>query len=408
MESFKKLLRTKKYYTHAINNAVSAISIQKNGDERPRIIGSTSYKCPNTSDIDVFEYIKRHNKIDLIKFFINGINTILDNDDCMIFLEVKCGLDHLYYDVDIGYCVNDTYVIPNDFDKVVDEFYQKKILDKDEYNIIKSILEYIPKKQIDFELVKKIFRNRYILRWTKNDIKHGFKKLINRSGKFYMYTLSDAVQEKTKINIEYIFTRDDQYVEISNFFVLSYLDKNNRNEHLLNLSDDVLKDPQKYREDDLKISIYTLLNSAIDKNIFKSIKRMLSFARCTKNIELISKVYPLINSELGILYSLNSQLKTIIKVLKSSNIDNTLYNHLDNIRFKMQDLIFLDLPVDFICESITEIIEYKYITVDEIYNRIDLITKNISNYINDCSLKKLITCGLYPINNYMMPEIKPF
>ena len=318
----------------------------------------------------------------------------------------------MYSDLDYGYCQCDTYTVGLSFFSKMTQYYEKGFINQSEYDIIKSIEYTIPKKQIHYEIVKNILRSRYILRWNIEEIHQGFKILRDINNDNYKYYLENGVSEKSQINIEGIFINDDnKYIECSNFFVLEYTDIIGEH-HLLNLSDTALYDTMNFRRENLKQSMYTLMYSDIQPNLFKAVKRMLSFGRSFKMIHLLELVYPLINSQLGALYQLYAQLKTIMKVLKEHGNKNirldSIYHQLDSIRFKIQDLIFLNYDTSDVINLITLVLSDEKITPLELYEKLSNITRNILNYLNSETKHKMIDTGIYPLPSYLVPSNPPF
>jgi len=217
-------------YPRDIEKEIKLYSIDKKGDGA-RVIGSLSYKSGNASDVDLYETIFRDNKEAVINLFVSNIKKMTKEINQMkdnFFLEVKCGINHLYY-IDFGKCKNNIYTVNNDFFQLMDIYFKKKLLNNDEYKLIKDIQSIHNKNQLHFELIQKIMRGRYILRWNSSEIHSGYKILKTLDGKEYKYTLEDGVVEKSNINIEGIFiTGDNKFSEVSNFFVLEYEDKGGR------------------------------------------------------------------------------------------------------------------------------------------------------------------------------------
>jgi hypothetical protein len=413
MEPFKKVLDTKKYFTRDIEKAIKIYTIDKYSEYPAHVIGSLSYRSGNASDIDMRETIIKPTKDVLIRFFKENLIKLLKNihdNKKFIFCELKCGLDYKF-DINIGDYSNDKYNSDDSFFEQMTYFKSMNFIDDNEYKLISDIHNELQKTQIHYEVIKKLLRNHYILRWTYGEVQKGYKILKNINGIEYKYYLEDAVCEKSNINIEgLLITNDNKYSEVSNFFMLKY--GNNDEFHMLNLSDDMLKDFKKYQEDNLKSSMYVLVYSKIEENLFKCLKRMLSYGRINQNIELIRLVYPLINSQLGVLYNINSQFKTIMNVLKNGK-DNIykeiIYNQLDIIRFKLQDLIYIDYNFQEIYDLITIVLsKIEYIKIDDLYEKLLTITKNLLKYINIQTMNEMIRINLYPLPFYLQPENKPF
>ena len=407
-----KILETKEYYTRDVEKEIKLYTLDKKTNGA-RVIGSLSYKSGNASDCDLFETIVRTNKSDLIKLFKTGIKKIVSDlvkGKKQYFLEVKLGLDPLFKNIPYGFCSNDNYNVDDEFFEFMHLLHSKKLITSDELNNINLVRKTYPKGQLEFEIVKGIMRKHTVLRWNASEILKGYKELSDLNGK-YKYTIEEAVCDKSQINIEGIFVNSDGiYTDCSNFFVLEYGDDE---KHLLNLSDDALYDAYNYRRENLKESTYTLAYSELNKNLFKAVKRMLSFGRSFNNIDLIEKVYPIINSQLGQLYQITSQMKTIMKILKEHGkkymLKEPIYTQLDKIRFKLQELIFIDYDFDDVFKLINIVMSRnEHIKESELYDRLDEITHDLMKFLNHQTYLKMKSIGLYPLPVYLVPRNKPF
>jgi hypothetical protein len=310
-------------------------------------------------------------------------------------------------------CANDQYVVSDSFFYKMKDYSDSGFITQEEYNVIKEIQDKIGRDQIDYETIKALLRKRSVLRWNAREIGLGYKKLINKEGNKYKYTIEEGVQEKSQINIEGIFINaDNKYVDCSNFFVLEYND-NNHKHHMLNLSDDVIYNEPYFRQDNLKQSMYTLMYSKLNQNLFKVLKRMLSYGKMSQNVDLIEKVYGLINSQMGMLYNFVSQLKTLSKIAKEHEskymYKTTLYHVIESIGFKLQELIFVDYDFTELTELINLVLSKdKTIKESEFAKIVDEITHHLLDFINQQTKKEMIKKGLYPLPEYLMPDPKPF
>jgi hypothetical protein len=416
IDPYDKVFRSKQFYTKDVEKAIKIYSINKNEDEQAHVIGSLSYRSSNASDIDLYESISKENKNKLIKFFTINIKKVVYNinkDPTYIFNELKCGLDHLYIDnINIGSCSSDSYNVNMSFFDRMKQFHDFGFISDEEYETINKIKNTITKTQIHYELIKKILRSHYVLRWSTTEVIKGYKILQDINKKQYIYTLSEAIQEKSNINVEgLLITADNKYSDVSNFFAMSYFDDDIQ--HMLNMSDDAINNHLTYMANNLKTSMYTLMYSKIEENLFKCLKRILSYGRLTKSSKLIALVYPIINSQLGVLYNITSQLKTIMKVLKTHGNKKvstyTIYHQLDTIRFKLEDLIFIDYNFKEIYDLIGEILSPDTeIEFDDLYDQLDIITHDLLSYINHDTKNKMISIGLYPLPDNLIPKPKPF
>jgi hypothetical protein len=409
---YKKLFHLKKGYPEDVKHAISVYAVDKKTN-KARVMGSFSYRSGNASDIDLFEEVNYPDKNMLIRIFIDGIRKVtrdLSDREKFYFIEVKAGLDHLYYDVNYGSCAYDRYYVSDNFFTMMELYYSKGFLNDEEMALLDSIHKTTKRTQLQYEKVKDLLRKRYIIRWTSEEIHKGYVILQSFEGE-YKYTLEMAVQEKSNINIEGIFINDDnKYVDCSNFLVLSYVSKYGATKHL-NFSDEDYEDFSNFRQQSLKESMYTLLYSKTMPNPFKAIKRMLSLAISIKDVDLATRSYKLINTQYGKLYTLNSQLKTLSKVLqihgeKKIYMD-VFFHHIDYIRWELENLIFLDFDFHAVLSSLNAILSNK-LSHEKIIDELDKNTHIISSYISKKTYKLLTSAGLYPLPKDLIPEKKPF
>jgi len=413
---YKKAITLKKGYPEEIKEQIKIYTIDKH-TQHTNLIGSFSYRSGNASDIDLLEEIKKDTPTELIYIFCENIKKVI-NDITLrkdqIYTEVKCGIDHLFYDIDYGKCKNNTYYMPSDFFETMILFYNRKLITKPEMTNIMKIQEAPNKGQYEYEVIQDIMRQHYILRWSANEIMQGFKILVTMDNVAYKYTLNMAVVEKSAINIEGIFISDDnKYVECSNFIWLEYLDKKG-DTLMLNMPDLYLQKKDYYFGEDLKKSMYVLLYSKYKSfNPFKAVKRMFSYARHFKLLDILKITYNIINSQIGNLYNLNTQLKTISKVLKThehKGINMMVINHqIDYIRWNIQGILLRGFDCTQIVEYLTYVMSKKtLLTQTEVAESLDNISKSISSFIYMITINIMKKHKIYPLPQFLTPKIKPF
>lgn len=406
----QNVFKPKEYYTQDVIKQIHLYTMDKSG-EGARVIGSLSYRTGNASDTDLFEQVFRKDKHSLVKLFTSQIKRIvetLNKDKDQYFLEVKLGLDRQFSNIKIGSCANDNFLPTAELFTVMYDHYLNKMVPVEEIQTIFDIGKKTHRNQIDYEIVKEIIRKHAVLRWNASEIAKGYKMLHGTK-----YTIEEAICEKSQTNIEGIFIDDNnKYVECSNFFALIYEDAEG-NKHSLNLSDDTLYDTVNERKENLKQSMYTLMYSKLHPNFFKVLKRMMSYSRVYGTPELLEKIYPILNSNFGTLYALNSQLKTIMKLLKERGskylYKETLYHTLDTLRNKLYELI----NVEFDFKHLNEIIDITISSSDvikesQLLKELTAITSEINDYLNDYCSHKMANVGLYPLPINLIPKNKPF
>jgi hypothetical protein len=410
---FRKLLQTRTYLTRDIKKQLSIYTVDKQNNDTT-LIGSMSYKTSNASDVDNYEIIEKPSKKQVIDFF--KVNLLRVSNDIyklkkQYFLEVKMGLDHLYSDIDIGNCQNDVYNVSNDFFIKMQYYNKFGFINDTEYEIIKNTERKGIKQrhQIDFEIIQLLIRKRSVLRWSIDELNAGYKKLVNQLRQEYKYSIEDALVEKSPVNIEGVFIDDENYYkECSNFFDIRY--EQNDKIMSLNLNEAMIYDSYNYRKDNLLQSVYSLIHSKLSPNIMKSCKRLFSYGKLTKNILLLEKVYPIINSQLGKTYLLMSKLKTCMKIATLNNGEkinkDAFYHSIDKVRFDLDELIFIHY--DF--SDITHILDMILVSDinDELVNMLDNVLKSLMNFINNQTQIKMELVGLYPLPKYLISTKTPF
>jgi hypothetical protein len=413
---YTKAYKLKKDYPQDVKDQIGLYAVDKNSD-LTRLIGSYSYKVENASDIDLLEEVRKEDPNKLIYFFVKGlqkvVNDLMQRQD-QIFNEVKAGINHLYKDINIGTCSDNIYNVPNEYFEIMKEYYRRKFITAEEMNIILKVEESKPKTQLEYEIIYDLMRKRYILRWTPPEIMRGYKTLIDINNRAYKYTLNDAVSEKSPINVEGIYiNNNNKYVECSNFFWLEYQDKEG-NIKILNMPDNMLVDKDEFFGEGLKYSMYTLLYSKyVNYNPFKAIKRFFSYARHFEDAELLKLSYKIINSQLGRLYNMNAQMKTVSKAIKTRGHKplhmNAIYSQLDLIRWNMQGIILKDFDGSEVIKYLTDVLDKnRKITQKEVSEHLDYLTKNITKYLNITTIKVLESVKLYPLPRYLIPNKRPF
>jgi len=153
------------------------------------------------------------------------------------------------------------------------------------------------------------------IRWTYKDIMNGY--INNKS-------FEDCLKQKSMIKLDIVYLLNGSFIEITEVYFLKIGNHTNYNENELN-SEEITKNLQNE------------LKELIDeKQYFKALKRVFSILLIDeKNNTLQNKLINFFNSENGILYKANADLKILINVIennfKKPNI-NDIKNNLQVIK----------------------------------------------------------------------------
>lgn len=410
----RKLLQTRDFLTSDIKNQLSIYAIDKK-ENNIKLIGSMSYRSGNASDVDTYETIMKPTEKEVINFFKTNLLRVAEDIYKLpkqYFLEVKLGLDHLFKDIDYGYSKNNVYFVSDDYFNKMEQYLKRGFININEYDIIKKIerKNNQDRTQLDFETIQYLMRKKSVLRWNMEELRKGFKELIDIYGKKYKYTVDNAIIEKSQINIEGIYINSEgYYTDCSNFFDIRYIN-NYGIEEGVNLPYGMIYDTENYRKENLLQSTYTLMYSELNPNIMKSCKRLFSYGKLSKNLWLLEKVYPIINSQLGKTYQLMSKLKTCLKIAELKNgekIDlNALYHTIEKIRFDLDELIFIHYDFGELTRILDMILVRNF--DEQVINMLDVVLKGLMEFINQQTKIKMELIGLYPLPKQFIPNEKPF
>jgi hypothetical protein len=189
------------------------------------------------------------------------------------FMDFKCGLfKKLIYDFDED---NLTEYLKN---PLISKSYKKKILSSSGEEQVKLI------------------RDLFILRWTRDEIIAGYKKLIDGT----RYSLVEALQDPTTIKLDVVVSVGDRFAEISEIYLFHDKPQDKKN-IIQDLADDISK---------FKFS-----------NSMKSLKRLYSIINLENpNDKRLNKLETFFNSEYGLLNKTASDLDLLLLLTEKHNI----------------------------------------------------------------------------------------
>ena len=183
---------------------------------------------------------------------------------------------------------------------------------------------------------KVCFRSRRfgVIRWTPADILKGF--IILRDGS--KFTLKDAIKSKSGLTkLDVIAYVDNKFTEFSIIYRFTYKDND-------------ISDSFKH----MLLSFHTTTEiSYLEQKYFKVIKRLFSIAKQNHNTTTLTLLTSILNSELGRIYTVISDINTIIYILEnvkyipSKRIDYEIQEfkpRLSNI-YTLEQWVKLELPI---------------------------------------------------------------
>jgi len=218
---------------------------------------------------------------------------ILANKD-VIFVELKAGYD-IRFKIYTGIIENGTIY---DFNKVIVQRDLNKLLDaclltKEQHNTLTKLCSVEDVMRLNEEL-----REFWVLRWSSQEILQGFKLL---PGKYRLY-LDEAVTQGSIVKMDTIAKVDDRYVEVTNFFLVSQIDRfGNKiilSEELKDYETSLLQDVYKYYE----------------TKPYKAIKRLWMYLAFKKRICDLSIFKDLFDSDIAFYSQILADVETAIRL----------------------------------------------------------------------------------------------
>ena len=397
--SFDEIIAAKpeSSYTEDALNEIRAISLDKDNWD---LKGSYSFRASKyPSDIDVSDLlISCCDPDNTIKIFISKIQKIVSDSlqPNHWFLELKAGFDRRFK------------INLNQVDELV-QLHDMKLLSDDEftyiYNVITKGSTNKSQREIELEkeIIEKILKEHYTLRWSANDVLTGYKILPGG----VTVNLFDAIKESDVVNIELIEVINDKFTEISNFFFLLYYSSDGK-VHTINVPQLSYDNFPLFFGNELKKNIYKLFYSRLEPNFLKLAKRYFSYGRFFKDVQLVRAVYPLLDSNIGLAGQLKGELTTIEKLIESVDFNSIpihiLKKQLENIKSRLANII--DIPQDILITfnmNIINILTLRYLTPEYIINNIKPLKKYLFQYTNSEAYYYLYKVKLVPPPQKYLP-----
>jgi len=340
-----ELIEKKSYPLNYSTDVLDIISTMSMTNGRNVVVaGSMSLKSQQyAGDYDLVETVngKYKNTESAINAYVKRFQSIIKN--LMKMKNVYIG------DIKAG-MVSDWIVIPDNvgikknrvvgynaplFRSKVKELYDTNIITKEEYDY--SMKQLINNPTIDeFLLLKKELRF-HLVRWTPDDVLKG--KITLRNNR--VMTLQEAFVSPTIIKLDAIgYIQSSRFVDFSIIYLLK-----NKGKAINNV--DTKNEIWAIKQD--------LLYYLASNNYYKASKRLFTLANIKNDLKLIEQLTEMFNSDLGRLYSIISDLNTILFLLDNEHsipVDKIKYE-LDGIRTRLGNIYSIsDVDSDRVLKDI--------------------------------------------------------
>ena len=323
------LLRKKDYPLNYPQDVINLISIMAYDSSNVKIVGSLSLKSQQyAGDYDMYEVVSGAYKTEntavkaFVKQFQSKIKELMKTKDCFIG-DIKAGIIKEWEVIPESAGVLKGRIRGYDASSAkakVAELLSNKVITQEEADYADELLVENPSIN-DFALLKKELRF-HLVRWTPQEVLKGSVKL--RDGRDY--TLAEAFKSPAIVKLDVV-----AYVENSRFtdFSIIYLFRNKGKP----INDVEMGDEELAVKQDI---VFYLAS----RNYFKVAKRMFSIAKRRDDVPMLKKLNGLLNGDLGRLYSIVSDLGTLIYLYENESsipIEKIQYE-LDQFRSRLGNI----------------------------------------------------------------------
>jgi hypothetical protein len=323
--------RTKSYPENYPSDAMAILDAMSfSGGKNVKVLGSMSLRSQQyAGDYDAFEVVKRNGKeAKVLDELASEFQTIIKNLRGMpnVFIgDIKSG------------SVEEWRVIPRDAGlvngkiegynsvsskKKVDELFRAKVITEGEKRSADELLKDKSSPE-DFLLARKKLKF-HIVRWSVPEVLNGSKVL--RDGR--RFTLQEAFSSPTISKLDTIgLVQNNKYTDFS--IIYEFHDDGK----ILNPS---FEDIGKSLSEDI-------IAYKAENNPFKVLKREFALAKFRGDEQTIKSLTPVLNSDLGRLYSLLSDVGTLIQLLEDKQkvpLDRVRYE-IDQFKARMANIYSL-------------------------------------------------------------------
>jgi hypothetical protein len=380
------ILRKKDYplnYPAEIIDIIEAMSFTKG--KSVSIVGSMSLKSQQyAGDYDMIETINTNYKSNttavkqLVLDFQHIVASLLEKRNIYVG-DIKAGV------IPEWKVIPDTAMVKNGrvvgFD--VNQF-NSKLLELQKMGIIENGGGYrfrTPPSPDDFFELKKELKPE-VVRWTPQDVKAGF--VVLPTGRHY--SLQEAFTSPAIVKLDVVaYIQNSRYTDFSIIYLFSNRGRPLNNVDMSNEIESIKQDLEYYHR---------------SGNCFKALKRMFSLARKYDDDSVIEKLNTILNSDLGRLYSIVSDIGTLQYLLDNEShlsIERIRYE-LDQFRSRLGNVYTVKTP-DKVLEQLLRLEELPRTELGRKYLEKVLsdIEKQLSELLNKGARKAGEEAGLFPI-----------
>jgi hypothetical protein len=347
------------------------------------LIGSASMRAQQYSaDFDCLEKVRISNAAEMVHNLRDVVKALRAIPDCYIG-DIKCGEETAWDVFNENARVEDGKVLhfnPTESKRKIDNLRNQNIIGPAEATEAKDLLDKAT-TPLGFITAKKTIKF-HILRWKPQQILEGGQEYRG-----HLFKLEDAVTSGGLIKVDAVANITDRYTEFSCIYD-TYLNGSLVSKKPSNIVQSLMDD----------IIFYNKTNP------FKAIKRFFALAKLQKNTKAANLLVPVMNSDLGRLYQIVSDLETLRGLLErppsAYNIKEIL-NQIDDMKGRMGNLYqlrdFLSKEHDII-GSLNALLNSP---APSIKGKLIKLISDLSGILNEGTLKIINSTlkNVFPVSN---------
>ena len=297
-----KALNKQKNILNYSDVALNIFEIFKYPEGKLNIVGSQSLETQRyAGDYDLYQTVNKKGTTALkyyVAQFQSIITKLLHTSNCYI-ADIKAGILQEYEIIPEDSYLSDNKIINFSEEKAqqaINRLKEDKIIStKEAKQISKNIKAINPNT---FLLYKKEYRY-HILRWTPQEVLLGYKQIVsNRT-----ISLEEAFQQPAIVKIDTVVFDTNKYSDFSCIYTF-YINNKPINKVPSNIQLSLRND---------------LLYYLFVGDYFKATKRLFSLAKL-EDSTLASKLSELLNTDLGLLYSIISDCNTLLYIIENEKV----------------------------------------------------------------------------------------
>nr|VAV82181.1 hypothetical protein GUARANI_2 [Guarani virophage] len=393
-------------YTNEQVENIRLLSVTADPTQMARPFGSATYRIQKyPGDLDLQEeFFDCCTMEHVVKKFAKKLQDVvkrINKSKLHYFSEFKAGVDSRY-DINIGKIKDGIYTPSLNLTDKIKRLYGKGLLNDKEHETLMRALSNEVLGGDEYDVVNYTLRERKVLRWTDEEVLKGQKKLPKNK----IISLSNALKAKSNVKIDMIAYVNDQFVEVTNFYILILINPDSGTLDTINFDFDYLDDQVLGKQYDIQIKdeVQKLYYSNMYYSPFKMVKRMWAYSRSFRMMDDVNTLLPIVGGNISLLYQIVSELNTILRLYEvgKSTPEKTINKRLERLAYNLANVVELDKEMLVNITAVIDSLE-TYRGQQKAIQMKQFVIKPLKNFINGLTIIELNQIGYNPPPERFLP-----